>query len=197
MKGRNILIVGVGGQGVLLASNIVAEAALKAGFDVKKTDTLGMAQRGGSVVSHLRYSDKIASPLIPAGEADLLLAFEKLEAARWAHFLKPSGVAVINDLELPPLAVTLGNGIYPTDNDITGIFGKFTRSVYLIPATAAAEKLGNSKMVNTVLLGYAARFLNIDTENLEKTINEALPSRLKQPNAAAFTAGLNLSPLKI
>lgn len=197
MKGKNILIVGVGGQGVVLASNMVAGAALNAGFDVKKTDTLGMAQRGGSVISHLRYGHKIDSPLIPAGEADLLLAFEKLEAARWAHYLKPTGVAVINDLELPPLAITLGNGEYPADNELIAIFRKFTDSIYLVPATAAAEKLGNSKMVNTVLLGYAAGFLEIEPEILEKTIADALPVKLRQPNAEAFTAGNNLSPLGI
>ncbi|TFG47174.1 MAG: indolepyruvate oxidoreductase subunit beta [Dehalococcoidia bacterium] len=197
MKGRNILIVGVGGQGVVLASNILAEAAMSAGFDVKKTDTLGMAKRGGSVVSHLRYSKSVASPLIPAGEVDLLLAFEKLEAARWAHFLKPDGIAVVNDLASPPLSVTLGTDTYPVDADIATIIRHITPSFNLVPGTATAEALGNGKMVNTVLLGYAAAFLDIDATQLQSVIESSLPPKLRQSNAAAFAAGQKLSPLKI
>src|SRR4030042_2609671 len=102
---RDILVTGVGGQGVVLASDIIGETALAAGYDVKKTDTLGMAQRGGSVGSHVRLAEKVWSPLIKEGEADLLLTFEKLEAARWSHFLKPGAVAIINSYEQPPLSV--------------------------------------------------------------------------------------------
>ncbi len=195
MTSRNILIVGVGGQGVVLASNLLAEAALKSGFDVKKTDTLGMAQRGGSVVSHLRYGQSVASPLIPMGEADLLIAFEKLEAARWAHFLKPDGVLIINALALPPLSVTLGNDTYPGDGDLRSMLGRFTPNVHIVPGTATAERLGNVKMVNTVLLGYASRFLAIDADILMSTIEAALPEKLLRTNLAAFDAGKNLSPL--
>jgi indolepyruvate ferredoxin oxidoreductase beta subunit len=195
MTSRNILIVGVGGQGVVLASNLLAEAALKSGFDVKKTDTLGMAQRGGSVVSHLRYGQSVASPLIPMGEADLLIAFEKLEAARWAHFLKPDGVLIINALALPPLSVTLGNDTYPGDGDLRSMLGRFTPNVHIVPGTATAERLGNVKMVNTVLLGYASRFLAIDADILMSTIEAALPEKLLRTNLAAFDAGNNLSPL--
>jgi indolepyruvate ferredoxin oxidoreductase beta subunit len=197
MKGQNILIVGVGGQGVVLASNLLAEAALKSGYDVKKTDTLGMAQRGGSVVSHLRYSDSVASPLIPLGEADLLIAFEKLEAARWAHFLKPDGLAVVNDLALPPLSVTLGADTYPGDGEVAAMVRCFTPALHVVPGTATAEKLGNSKMVNTVLLGYAARFLDIDAALLQSAIDAALPPKLRLANIAAFAAGQKLSPLQI
>jgi len=195
MTTQNILIVGVGGQGVVLASNILAEAALASGFDVKKTDTLGMAQRGGSVVSHLRFGEAVASPLIPPGEADVLIAFEKLEAARWAHFLKADGVAVVNDLALPPLSVTLGTETYPNDTEVSSMLHRISPNVYLIPGTATAEALGNAKMVNTVLLGYAARFLGIDAELLQSTINAALPEKLRRANVAAFEAGQKLSPL--
>ncbi len=194
MNGQNILIVGVGGQGVVLASNLLAEAALQSGFDVKKTDTLGMAQRGGSVVSHLRYGDSVASPLIPPGEADLLIAFEKLEAARWAHFLKAEGVAVVNNLALPPLSVTLGTETYPRDAELSSMLHRFTSAVHLIPGTKTAESLGNAKMVNTVLLGYAARFLSIDAGLLQTTIEAELPEKLWRANIAAFEAGQKLNP---
>jgi indolepyruvate ferredoxin oxidoreductase beta subunit len=189
MNTRNVLIVGVGGQGVVMASNILAEAALKAGFDVKKTDTLGMAQRGGSVVSHLRYGASIASPMIPQGEADVLIAFEKLEAARWIHFLKPDGAAVINDLALPPLSVTLGNETYPTDSELIAMLRMFIQKVYLVPGTALAESLGNSKMVNTVLMGCSAGLLEIDSELLMSTMAMALPEKLRKMNLAAFEKG--------
>ena len=192
MNTRNILIVGVGGQGVVLASNILAEAALKAGFDVKKTDTLGMAQRGGSVVSHLRYGASIASPMIPQGEADVIIAFEKLEAARWIHFLQPDGAAVINDLALPPLSVTLGNEIYQTDSELITMLRRFSPKVYLVPGTGVAESLGNSKMVNTVLLGYACGLLKIDSELLMATIESSLPEKLRRTNLAAFETGKTL-----
>ncbi len=195
MKAQNILIVGVGGQGVVLASNILAEAALKSGFDVKKTDTLGMAQRGGSVVSHLRYADAVASPLIPPGEGDLLIAFEKLEAARWAHYLRADGVAVVNDLALPPLSVTLGTETYPSDPELLVLLRHYASAIHLIPGTATAEGLGNAKMVNTVLLGYAARFLQIDAALLMSTIEATLPQKLRQANVAAFEAGQKLNPL--
>jgi indolepyruvate ferredoxin oxidoreductase beta subunit len=129
------------------------------------------------------------------GEADLLIAFEKLEAVRWAHFLKPDGAAVINDLTLPPLSVTLGNDTYPGDADIRSMLGRFTPNVHIVPGTSAAEKLGNAKMVNTVLLGYASRFLDIDVDILMSTIEAALPEKLRRANLTAFGAGKNLSPL--
>jgi indolepyruvate ferredoxin oxidoreductase beta subunit len=195
MNGMNILIVGVGGQGVVLASNILAEAALSAGFEVKKTDTLGMAQRGGSVVSQLRYAEQVASPLIPAGEVDLLLAFEKLEAVRWAHFLKPEGIAIINNLMLPPLSVTLGTAAYPGDAAVQAAFQRITPSVHLVPGTATAEALGNAKMVNTILLGYAVRFLGIEPAKLQSIIEAALPARFRQTNVAAFEAGRKLEAI--
>ena len=195
MQGLNIIIVGVGGQGVVLASNLLAEAALTTGYDVKKTDTLGMAQRGGSVISHLRYSNLVDSPLIPQGKADLLLAFEKLEAVRWAHFLKPDGVAIVNELSLPPLSVTLGSDVYPTSKEIAQIMRRVTSSFFLIDGSATAAKLGNPKMVNTILLGFSARFLEIDARHLQNTIEVALPQKLRQTNLAAFQAGQNLSPL--
>ena len=118
MKKMDLLVTGVGGQGVVLASDIIGEAALASGLDVKKTDTLGMAQRGGSVVSHVRMAPKVWSPLIKEGQVELLLAFEKLEAARWSHYLCPDGVAIINNYEQPPLSVSLGQEQYPDHSAI-------------------------------------------------------------------------------
>ena len=197
MKKFDILITGVGGQGIILASDIIGEAAIAAGYDVKKTDTLGMAQRGGSVVSHVRIAEKVFSPLIKKGEVDILLAFEKLEAARWAHYLKPEGIAIVNDLALPPLSVILGTENYPGDAELASMLHSFTSAVHFVPGTATAEKLGNAKMVNTVLLGYAARFLSIDVGRLQAIIEEALPPKLRQANVAAFEAGQKLSPLSM
>ncbi|MBM4450724.1 MAG: indolepyruvate oxidoreductase, partial [Chloroflexi bacterium] len=116
MDKQDILMVGVGGQGTILASDILGDVALAASYDVKKTDTLGMAQRGGSVISHVRLAKKVWSPMIKEGEVDILLAFEKLEAARWAHFLKPGGLALVNNHANPPLSVSLGTHRYPNDN---------------------------------------------------------------------------------
>ncbi|MEN8614407.1 indolepyruvate oxidoreductase subunit beta [Dehalogenimonas sp. THU2] len=197
MTGQNIVIVGVGGQGVVLASNLLAEAALASGCDVKKTDTLGMAQRGGSVVSHLRYGRSVASPLIPEGGADILIAFEKLEAARWAHFIKPDGTVIVNDLALPPLSVTLGADTYPSDTEIAAMIRRYTPGLNVVNGTATAEGLGNAKMVNTVLLGYAARFIDIDSRLLLSTIEAALPVKLRKANVSAFEAGQKLSPLTV
>ena len=115
-------MVGVGGQGTILASDILGEAALAMGLDVKKTDTLGMAQRGGSVTSHLRIGKKVWSPLISPGEADVLLAFEKLEAARWVNYIKPDGLVIINKLAIPPLSISLGTQKYPNDQEIIDSF---------------------------------------------------------------------------
>jgi len=189
----NLLIVGVGGQGVVLASNILAEAALKAGFEVKKTDSLGMAQRGGSVVSHLRWGRFVFSPLVRLGEADAVIAFEKLEGARWAHYLKPGGMMIMNDLAQPPLMVSSGNEKYPSDARIKEIVGDYSPDLHLVPAGKVARELGNPKLVNTILLGYADRFLGLPQGLLLRTIEENLPLKLGEINLKAFAAGAELS----
>ena len=146
MKKQDILMVGVGGQGTILASDILGEAALAAGYDVKKTDTLGMAQRGGSVVSHVRIAEQVWSPLIKEGEADIMLAFEKLEAARWGRYLRPGGVAIINNHAMPPLSVSLGTHRYPDDEEVhdTSIKDSFDRN--------ARIGTGNDRCVGVVTL---------------------------------------------
>jgi indolepyruvate ferredoxin oxidoreductase beta subunit len=185
----DLLIIGVGGQGNILASDIIGETALAAGFDVKKTDTLGMAQRGGSVVSHMRIADRVYSPLIKQGEADILLAFEKLEAARWCHYLRPEGVAIVNNHALPPLAVNLGLERYPSDGGILGILKQRTGRIYFINGTRQTEEIGNIRTLNILMLGCLSHFLPLKVQAWKDCITSRLPERLHEINLAAFDWG--------
>lgn len=194
MKGQNIIIAGVGGQGVILAGNILGLAAMKQGFDVKKTDTLGMAQRGGSVVSHLRYGEKVFSPSIKKGDADVIIAFEKLEAARWIEYLKKGGMIFINDLAIPPLSVHIGTGEYPGDAELTAIMKQKTDNICIIDAGKRAEELGNPHLINTILLGSALPYLSIKKNFLKKAIIEALPQKVVELNLKALEKGLEPTP---
>jgi len=189
MKKYNLLITGVGGQGVILAGNIMGEVAMADGYDVKKTDTLGMAQRGGSVISHLRIAPEVFSPLIRQGEADILLAFEKLEAARWSHYLKPSGIAIINNQALPPLSVNLGNECYPDDKDIIGILRKQTKNFYIIDGTRRAREIGNIKTLNILMLGFLSHFIPFEDNIWEDCITKSLPSKVVELNITALNQG--------
>ena len=189
MKKFDLLITGVGGQGVILASNIIGEVALAAGYDVKKTDTLGMAQRGGSVVSHVRLGPQVYSPLIRAGEVDILLAFEKLEAARWSHYLRPEGVAIVNNHALRPLSVNLGNERYPDDEEIASILRRGSERIYFVKGTERAKKLGNIKILNVFLLGCASVFLPLKIRVWQDIISQHVPSAVREINIAAFNQG--------
>jgi len=189
LKKLDILVTGVGGQGVVLASDIIGETALAAGFDVKKTDTLGMAQRGGSVVSHVRLAKKVWSPLIKEGEVDILLAFEKLEAARWSHFLTPGAVAVVNTYEQPPLSVSLGQEKYPADTDIIAALKRRTERIYFIDANKRARELGNVRTLNIFMLGCFAAFAPIDEAVWQESISRRLPANIREINLTAFAAG--------
>ena len=188
---QDILMVGVGGQGIVLASDILGDAALDMGLDVKKTDTLGMAQRGGSVTSHLRIGSKVWSPLINAPEADILLAFEKLEAARWVGYLKPGGIVIINNLAIPPLSISLGTQVYPEDEAILGSFRRVTETVYLVDGTEQVAGMGDVRTLNIFMLGYLSRFLplEITDEQWEKSIARHLPAKILDLNKRAFKAG--------
>jgi len=197
MKGQNILIAGVGGQGVVLAGNILGDAALADGYDVKKTDTLGMAQRGGSVISHIRFADKVFSPLIQQGEADMIIAFEKLEAARWCHYLKADGIIVINNLALPPLSISFGADCYPDDASIYTALKPFTENIRIIDGSRRARELGNGRLLNTFVLGYCSLFLPLKTETIKKTIVQRLPQKLVKMNLDAFEAGRREKPPQI
>lgn len=196
MQKADLLMVGVGGQGVILASNILSNAAMSEGYDVKKTDTLGMAQRGGSVISHVRMADEVFSSLIKEGEVDIIVAFEKLEAARWSHYLKPGGLAIINNLSLPPLSVSLGSDQYPDDSQIADIIRQRTENIHIIDGARCEAELGNPRLLNTFMLGYTSLFLPVGVQTLTRVIAELLPASIKQINLEAFERGRKEVPLK-
>ena len=189
MKKIDLLVTGVGGQGVVLASDIIGETAIAAGYDVKKTDTLGMAQRGGSVVSHVRLAARVWSPLIMEGQADLLLAFEKLEAARWSHYLRPGGIAIVNIYEQPPLSVSLGQEKYPAQDEIAAALKRQTDQVYFVDGTEQAAKLGNVRTLNLYMLGCFAAFAPFDIETWKESVARFLPENLRAINLTAFEKG--------
>jgi indolepyruvate ferredoxin oxidoreductase beta subunit len=189
MKKFDLLITGVGGQGVILASNIIGEVALAAGYDVKKTDSLGMAQRGGNVVSHVRLGPQVHSPLIAAGEADILVAFEKLEAARWSHYLRPGAIAIVNDHALRPLSVNLGAERYPSDEEIVNILRRGSERVYFINGSQRVKKLGNIKILNVFLLGCASVFLPLKIRVWQDIISQHVPPAVRELNITAFSQG--------
>ena len=184
-----MLITGAGGQGVILASDIIGEAAIAAGYDVKKTDTLGMAQRGGSVVSHVRIAPQVYSPLIKKGEVDILLALEKLEAARWSHYLRPGGIAIVNNHALPPLSVSLGSERYPSDEEIINILKQRTDRVYFVEGTRRAGELGDVRVLNMFMLGCASLFLPFKVHVWKNGISYRIPASIRQINITAFNQG--------
>jgi indolepyruvate ferredoxin oxidoreductase beta subunit len=189
VKKIDLLIAGVGGQGVVLASDIIGEAALAAGYDVKKTDTIGMAQRGGSVLSHVRLAAKVWSPLIPEGELDLLLGLEKLEAARWGHYLRAGGVAIVNDYALPPPSVSLGKEKYPDDEELTVILKRRAGEVYFVAGSRRAEELGNTRMLNMFMLGCLSCFVPLKVAIWKESIAQRLPASIRKINLTAFEQG--------
>jgi len=189
VKKLNILIAGVGGQGVVLASDIVGEAALATGYDIKKTDTLGMAQRGGSVISHVRIGQRVWSPLIKEGEVDIIVAFEKLEAARWSHYLRPGAIAIVNNQVVPPLSVNVGNERYPSDEEIINILRQWTDRIYFVDGTSRVRELGNIRTLNIFMLGCVSFFLPLKVHIWKNTIFQHLPSKIQQINITAFDQG--------
>jgi indolepyruvate ferredoxin oxidoreductase beta subunit len=189
MDKLDILVTGVGGQGVVLASDIIGEAAIAAGYDVKKTDTLGMAQRGGSVVSHVRLGPKVWSPLAREGAVDVLLAFEKLEAARWGHYLRPDGVAIINNYEQPPQSVSLGVDTYPDDAAIAAALERQTNRVYFVEGSGRARELGNPRTLNIFMLGCLSMFAPLDIATWKDCISRRLPEKIREINLTAFEMG--------
>lgn len=189
MKNNNILIVGVGGQGTLLTSRILGNLALELGHDVKLSEVHGMAQRGGSVVTHVRFGEKIYSPLIEPGTADIILAFEKMEALRWIHFLHSEGIAVVNDQAINPMPVITGAHHYP--EDIWQRLNNTCSKVYTINALDIAKNIGNIRVANSVLLGVLARQMNIDLSIWEKVLENNVPPKTIKMNLQAFYQGYN------
>lgn len=183
----NILLVGVGGQGILLASEILSEAFMLAGFDVKKSEIHGMSQRGGSVVSHVRYGKEVHSPIVPEGEGDILFGFELMETYRYLPLLRKGGTVVANDLRISPPSVLLGQASYPDDlpDRIRTLFPDFL----LVDGQHLAAEAGNVRAANTVLLGAVAKRLDIPDECWHKALERMVPSKALDVNRKAFQLG--------
>ena len=189
MAVKNIMIVGVGGQGTLLTSRVLGGLAIAGGYDVKRSEVHGMAQRGGSVVTFVRYGEKVAEPIVEEGQADVIIAFERLEAMRYAHFLKKDGALVINDWRIDPMPVVIGAAKYPE-----GILEELKKDhkVYAVNATEESKKLGNPKVFNMIVLGVAAQHMDFSKEDWYKVIESTVPPKTIEINKAAFDVGYHL-----
>lgn len=193
MKDVNVLMVGVGGQGVILASDAMAEIGMNAGYDVKKTDSLGMAQRGGSVVSNVRWGKKVFSPMIKKGEVDFLMSFEEMEAARWASYLRPDGVAIVADVTIVPVSAMSGPIPYPGWDRIKSVLTHYTDKVYLLPATRIGEEVKNPRALNMVMMGALSTFLDLDDEIWLEDIRHKVPSKFLDSSIQAFQKGAQMT----
>ncbi len=189
MNSINILIVGVGGQGTLLASKLMGKIFIDSGLDVKVSEVHGMSQRGGSVVTYVRAGEKVFSPVIDMGEADMIISFEALESARWLPYLKKGGVVISNTAQIDPMPVIMGNAEYPEN-----VLGRITDAgvkVVSADALSLAEQAGSAKAVNIVLLGIAAKQLGIDKEECLSAIRATVPQKTIEINENAFELGYN------
>ncbi len=186
---KNILIVGVGGQGTLLASKLMGKCFVDKGYDVKVSEVHGMSQRGGSVVTYVRYGDKVYSPVIEKGEADIIIAFEQLEAARWLEYLKPDGILIANTQRIDPMPVIMGAAKYP-ENILEKLQNKNVK-VISVDALDLAVKAGNPKSTNVVLLGVTARFLGFERDMWIDIIRSTVPEKMLDINVKAFDLGYN------
>lgn len=186
---KNIMIVGVGGQGTLLTSRILGRLATQAGYDVKLSEVHGMAQRGGSVVTFVRYGDQVAEPIVEEGQADVLIAFERLEALRYLHFLKKEGVVIVNDWRIDPISVVMGKAQYPE-----GILERLAqeRKTIVVEATKEAKKIGAPKTFNVIVLGAAAQHMGFSREDWIQVIKETVPPHTVEVNLKAFETGYAL-----
>jgi len=186
MSNKNIMIVGVGGQGTLLTSRILGGRAINGGYDVKLSEVHGMAQRGGSVVTFVRYGDKVQEPIVEEGCADVLIAFERLEALRYAHFLKKDGVLIANDQRIDPMPVVIGAASYP--EHILEDLSK-TYKTYVVDAMGEAKKLGNPRVFNLIVLGLASQHMDFSKEDWYRVIESTVPPKTIDINKQAFEAG--------
>jgi indolepyruvate ferredoxin oxidoreductase beta subunit len=183
----NLLLSGVGGQGVVLASYVLSQVALAEGYDVKQSEVHGMSQRGGSVTSHFRFGDKVWSPLVTVGTADILLAFESLEALRYVHWLKPEGLLVYNSLRINPSPVAAGLASYPADIDER--IAEAYPNVRCVDANALAQEAGTVKAANVVMLGAVSAALPFAPETWETVIRRVVPPKTVDVNLKAFSLG--------
>lgn len=189
METKNIMIVGVGGQGSLLASKLLGRLLLTRGYDIKVSEVHGMSQRGGSVVTYVRFGDKVYSPVIDKGQADYIVSFELLEAARWTEYLKPEGKIIVNTQKINPMPVIIGAAEYP--EDLVGKMKAAGIDVDDFDALRLAEEAGSAKAVNIVLMGHLSRNFDFSEEEWLQAIRESVPAKFLELNLKAFTLGRN------
>ena len=189
MNTKNIMIVGVGGQGSLLASKLLGQILLDAGYDVKVSEVHGMSQRGGSVVTYVRYGERVASPVIDVGEADYIVSFELLEAARWLPYLKKDGQIVTNIQQIDPMPVITGAAEYPTE--LVEKMRAAGAKVDALDCLALASQAGSSKVVNIVLMGRLSHYFDLPEEAWEKAMEKVVPPKFLEMNKKAFALGKN------
>ena len=188
---KSVMIVGVGGQGTLLASRILGDAMMSQGFDVKVSEVHGMSQRGGSVVTYVRYGDKVYSPIIETGEADILLSFEQLEAARFLPYLKEGGTVVTSTQQIDPMPVITGAAAYP--EDILAKLRALGLQVDAVDALEIAEQAGSAKAINIVLMGRLARYFDVPQDEWQKALERVVPAKFLALNQKAFALGMQLA----
>ena len=186
---HSILLAGVGGQGILRASDILSLVMIEAGYDARKSEVHGMAQRGGSVTSHVRYGKKVYSPIAKKGDVDILVSFEKLETLRYLDFLKPEGKVIINDEEIYPPSVNLGEAEYP-ENVVDSVKTYFN-DIKAVNASEMASKAGNIRTVNTAILGVLSLYLDIGADLWENVLRKSFPEKIFKQNLNAFNSGRN------
>ena len=187
METKNIMIVGVGGQGSLLASKLLGRLLLTRGYDIKVSEVHGMSQRGGSVVTYVRFGDKVYSPVIDKGQADYIVSFELLEAARWTEYLKPNGKIIVNTQQINPMPVIIGAAEYPA-----GLVEKMTAAgidVDAFDALTLAGEAGSAKAVNIVLMGHLSRYFDFTEEEWMTAIEQSVPAKFLELNKKAFMLG--------
>ena len=190
MKAFDFLVVGVGGQGALLASNVLAEVGVRAGYEVKKAEVHGMSQRGGSVNSHVRWGSEVLSPVIGRGEVGYLLALEKLEALRYLSMLRPGATALVGEFKIPPLSVSSGSDHYPNDEEIKRALMQVTQDYHFIPTLTLAREAGSPRAHNVVLLGALSALIDdVLPETWLQVIEERVPDKYVELNRRAFEAG--------
>ena len=189
METKNIMIVGVGGQGSLLASKLLGHLLMEQGYDVKVSEVHGMSQRGGSVVTYVRYGDKVHSPVIDKGEADFIVSFELLEAARWLEYLKPEGQIVTSTQQIDPMPVITGAAQYP--EDLVAKMKAAGAKVDALDCLALAEEAGSSKAVNIVLMGRLSHYFDLPEEAWQSSLEAMVPPKFLELNKKAFQLGKN------
>ncbi len=187
MNTKSIMIVGVGGQGSLLASRLMGNVLLSQGFDVKVSEVHGMSQRGGSVVTYVKYGEKVSSPIIDKGEADLIISFEQLEAARWVSYLKADGKIIVSTQETNPMPVIIGTATYP--ENIVERIKALGIDIIPVDALKIAEDLGNAKASNVVIMGVVSKLLSFDEKCWDDAIEACVPPKFLELNKKAFKAG--------